>query len=218
LWGLLLSNHHQRSWPNRAILVESIVRQPRFLTLLVLLLCLLGVKQFASAQTAQLTGIITDTNSAVIAGASITLTNLRTTVARKAVTNTNGHYSIPFVPPGLYQSHAFSSGFKSVTREGVRINVDQAARIDFRLEVGDVTETVNVSGDEPPIERESTSIGQVIENKTIVTLPLNGRNYSQLVLLMPGATPNRLTQASEGFSLNGSRTIFTNVFAQSFKR
>ena len=174
--------------------------------LFVLILLTLAFEQAASAQTAQLTGIITDTNSAVIAGAQVTLTNLHTGVARKAVTNTEGYYSIPFMPPGNYRLHVFSSGFKAVTGDSVRINVDQAARIDFKLEIGALNESVNITGTGPALERETSSIGQVIENKTIVTLPLNGRNYSQLVLLMPGATPNRLTQAADGFSLNGNRT------------
>ena len=110
---------------NQAILVKLIIRQRRFLTLLVVILCLLAFKQAASAQTAQLTGIITDTKSSLIAGAMVTLTNLDTGVARKAVTNTEGHYSIPFVQPGNYRLHVFSSGFKPVTGDKVRINVDQ---------------------------------------------------------------------------------------------
>ena len=191
---------------NLANLVKSIVRQRRFLRSLVLILCLLVFEQAASAQTAQLTGIITDINSAVIAGAQVTLTNLDTGLARKAVTNADGHYSLPFVPPGNYRLHLFSSGFKSVTREKVRINVDQAVRIDFTLEIGALTEIINITGNGPPLELETSSIGHVIENKTIVTLPLNGRNYSQLALLIPGVTPNRLTQAADGFSLNGNRT------------
>ena len=191
---------------NLANLVKSIVTQRRFLRLLVLILCLLAFKQAASAQTAQLTGIITDTNSAVIGGAQVTLTNLETAVARKAVTNTEGHYSLPFVPPGNYRLQVFSSGFKPVTRPKVRFNVDHAVRIDFTLEIGELVESVTITGNGPPLERETSSIGQVIENKTIVTLPLNGRNYSQLALLIPGATPNRLTQAADGFSLNGNRT------------
>ena len=188
------------------ILFKLVIRQRRLLTLLVVILCLLALKQAAFAQTAQLSGIITDTNSAVIAGSHVTLTNLDTGVARKALTNTEGYYSLPFVPPGNYRLHVLSSGFRPVTHDSVRINVDHALRIDFTLEIGELTETVNISENEPLLERETSSIGQVIENKTIVTLPLNGRNYSQLVLLMPGATPNRLTQAADGFSLNGNRT------------
>jgi hypothetical protein len=192
---------------NQATLVKSIIRQRRLLTLLVVMLCLLASKQTTSAQTAQLTGIVTDTNSAVIAGAQVTLTNLDTGVARKAVTNTEGHYGILFVPPGSYRLHVFLSGFKPVIRDSLRINVDQPVRIDFTLEIGAISENVNINSDGPQLERETSSIGQVIDNKTIVTLPLNGRNYSQLVLLMPGATPNRLSQAADGFSLNGSRTM-----------
>ena len=118
---------------NQAILVKLIIRQRRFLTLLVVILCLLTFKQAASAQTAQLTGIISDTKSSLIAGAMVTLTNLDTGVARKAMTNTEGHYSLPFVPPGTYRLQVLSSGFKPVTRDSVRINVDHAERINFTL-------------------------------------------------------------------------------------
>jgi hypothetical protein len=186
---------------------ESMNRQRRFLTFALLALSLLAFKQTASAQIAQVTGIITDANSAVIAGARVTFTNVDTGVARKAVTNADGYYSIPFAPPGNYRLNVLASSFRPVTRESVSINVDQAARIDFRLEPGALNESVNISGNGPLLERETSAIGQVIENKTIVTLPLNGRNYSQLALLMPGATPNQLPRAADGFSLNGNRTL-----------
>ena len=186
-------------------------RQRRFLTFVLLTLSLLAFKQAASAQTAQVTGIITDANSAVIAGAEVTLTNVDTGVARKTVTNAGGYYSIPFVPPGNYRVNVLAKSFKPVTRDGVSINVDQVARIDFRLEIGAINEGVNITSNGALLERETSAIGQVIENKTIVTLPLNGRNYPQLALLMPGATPNQGSRASDGFSLNGNRT-FQNKF------
>jgi hypothetical protein len=178
-----------------------------FLTSVLLILSLLALQQAASAQTAEVTGIITDANSAVIAGAQLTLTNVDTRVARKAVTNSDGYYSIPFVPPGNYQLRVLASGFKPVTRGNLSLNVDEAARIDFTLEIGAIDESVNITTNGPLLERETSSIGQVIENKTIVTLPLNGRNYSQLALLMPGATPNQLPRAADGFSLNGNRAL-----------
>lgn len=174
---------------------------------MLLILSLLAFKQAASAQTAQVTGIITDANSALISGAQLTLTNVDTTVTRKAVTNADGYYSIPFVPPGNYQLNVLASGFKPVTRNSLSINVDQSARIDFTLEIGAINESVNITGNGSPLERETSSIGQVFENKIIVTLPLNGRNYSQLALLMPGATPNQGSRAADGFSLNGNRTL-----------
>lgn len=177
------------------------------LTAVLPILSLLSFRSEAFAQNAQLTGIITDNNSALIVGAQITLTNVNTSVTRKAVTNADGYYSIPFVLPGKYLLSVLANGFKPVTRNNLSINVDQAARIDFTLELGSITESVNITDIEPPLERETSSIGQVIENKSIVTLPLNGRTYSQLVLLMPGATPNQGSRATDGFSLNGNRTL-----------
>ena len=124
---------------------ESMNRQQRFLTFALLALSLLTFKQTASAQTAQVTGIITDANSAVIAGAQVTLTNVDTGVARKAVTNADGYYNIPFAPPGNYRLNVLASSFKPVTRDGVSINVDQVARIDFTLEIGALNESVNIT-------------------------------------------------------------------------
>ena len=178
-----------------------------FLTAVLSILLLLASKSEAFAQSAQLTGIITDSNSALIAGAQITLTNVDTSVTRRAVTNGDGYYSIPFVLPGKYQLHVLATGFKPVTRNNLSLNVDQAARIDFKLELGTITESVSITSIEPPLERETSSIGQVIENKTIVTLPLNGRNYSQLSLLMPGVTPDQLPRAADGFNVNGNRAL-----------
>ena len=178
-----------------------------FLTVGLLILLLLAFNQEALAQNAQLSGIITDDNSALIVGARLTLTKVDTGVTRQAVTNKDGYYNIPFVPPGNYELNVLADGFRSVTRNNVSINVDQAARIDFILEIGTLNESVNITASDPPLERETSSIGQVIENKSIVTLPLNGRNYSQLVLLMPGATPNQGSRTTDGFSLNGNRTL-----------
>jgi hypothetical protein len=178
-----------------------------FLTTGLLILLLLTFTAEALAQNAQITGIITDSNSALIAGARLTLINVDNSLTRRAVTNRVGYYSIPFVPPGNYQLHVLADGFKPMTRNDLTINVDQAARIDLTLEPGALTESVKITPLEPPLERETSSIGQVIENKSIVTLPLNGRTYSQLVLLIPGATPNQGSRASDAFSLNGNRTL-----------
>ncbi len=140
---------------------------------MLLILSLLAFKLAASAQPAQVTGIITDANSALIPGAQLTLTNVDTTVTRKAVTNADGYYSIPFVPSGNYQLNVLASCFKPVTRNSLSIYVDQSARIDFTQEIGAINESVNITGNGSRLERETSAIGQVFENKIIVTLPLN---------------------------------------------
>jgi hypothetical protein len=165
----------------------------------------------ALGQTAQITGRISDATGAVVAGAQITLTNQANGFKRDTITNEEGYYTIPLVQPGTYEINVHKDGFKVVIRTGVVLNVEQVARLDFTLETGAVTETVNVTSDAPLLNSETSSVGQVVDNKTVVTLPLNGRNYSQLATLAPGATPNPGSRTSDGFSLNGNR-LFQNSF------
>src|SRR5690348_12859394 len=116
-----------------------------FLTAVLPVVLLLCLRSGAFAQNSQLTGIVTDDNSALIAGAQITLTNVNTSMTHRAVTNADGYYSIPFVLPGNYQLNVVASGFKPVTRNNLSINVAQVARIDFTLEPGIITESVNIT-------------------------------------------------------------------------
>ena len=135
-----------------------------FLTTGRLILLLLTFAAEALAQNAQITGLITDSNSALIAGARLTLTNVDNSLTRRAVTNRVGHYSIPFVPPGNYQLHVLADGFKPMTRNDLTINVDQAARIDLTLEPGALTESVNITRIDKT-ERLFTNIGR---DKTVI--------------------------------------------------
>jgi hypothetical protein len=162
-------------------------------------------------QTAQVTGRISDASGAVVPGAQISLTNQANGFKRDTVTNDEGYYTVPLLQPGNYEISVRKDGFKPIIQSGITLQVEQVARLDFKLETGAVTETVNITDAAPILERETSSVGQVIENKTIVTLPLNGRNYSQLVALMPGSTPNQGSRASDGISLNGNRT-FQNTY------
>jgi len=162
-------------------------------------------------QTAQVTGRVTDTTAGALPGVAVTITSVDTGLTRTVVTNEEGSYTIPFLPPGRYRTTAELAGFSPAARENVVLSVDQIARFDFELAVEGVAESVEVGGRAPLMQRETSSLGQVIDNKTIVTLPLNGRNYTQLAVLMPGATPNVGSRAEDGFSVNGNRT-FQNLF------
>ena len=145
-----------------------------------------------AAQSSEITGAVTDATGAVIAGAEVSVVHVGTGQTRRVSTNEVGNYSVPFLTPGIYNIVAESQGFKSAARNDVDLQVGQVARIDFRLEVGEVSERIEVTGGAPLLATESTALGTVIENKRIVDLPLNGRNYLQLISL----SPNVVAEAS----------------------
>ena len=185
------------------------IHQLFLLFLLLMTLTVLSIS--ALGQTAQATGRITDSTGAVVPGAEISVINQTNGFKRETVTNIEGYYSIPLLQPGSYQLTVRREGFKPIIRSGIVLNVEQVARIDFALETGAVTDAVSITSDAPLLNSETSSVGQVIDNKTVVTLPLNGRNYSQLAVLAPGATPNPGSRTADGFSLNGNR-LFQNSF------
>jgi len=111
-----------------------------------------------------------------------------TRATRDAVTNQVGTYSFPSLSPGIYDLKVSTTGFQTVTRNNVELQVQQTARVDFTLELGQQTQVVEVTGGAPLVSTEDATIGTVIENKRIVDLPLNGRNFLSLVSLAPNVT------------------------------
>jgi hypothetical protein len=162
-----------------------------------------------------ITGTVTDQSGAVIAGARVTATSSATSLARAAETNEAGVFSIPALPPGLYTVKVEKQGFGSQNRSDITLSVGQTMGLDFKLAVGNVAEVVEVTGGAPVLETESTSVGTVIENKRIVELPLNGRNYLQLASLIPGATTNGPASSQGQQRMGGARNQFAlNVAGQ----
>ncbi len=159
------------------------------------------------AQTAQITGRVTDSSGGVIQGVAIKVTHIDTGIQRDAGSNEDGYFTVPLLQPGNYRITAEMAGFKTVSRTGIQLNVDQVARIDLVLEVGEVTERIEVSATAPLLDSETSAVGQVIDNKRVVELPLNGRNFIQLATLSPGA----ITRGSSQFTsepevnINGNR-------------
>ena len=136
--------------------------------------------------TATLAGQVNDASGAAVPEASVVLTNADTGARREAITNSEGLYQFPLLPPGTYNLAVQKQGFKQVTQEGIRLEVNQAARIDLSLQIGAVSETVEVTGSAPLLQSSSSSLGHVIETKALSDLPLNGRNFVQLAILGPG--------------------------------
>lgn len=168
------------------------------------LLCSLAAQ--VVAQTAQLTGRITDASGAVIAGAAVTITQISTGVEREAVSNEEGYYTVPLLPPGAYRIAVQKTGFKTARESSLTLEVGQAARVDMALEVGQVAETTEVVASGAIVETESAALGNVRTQRAIVDLPINTRNFTQLVHLTAGSVPAS-TQASGALPVTAKRGV-----------
>jgi hypothetical protein len=154
---------------------------------------LLGIPAAVLAQTgaASLTGIITDETGASVPGATVTATNQATNVDYTAVSNDAGNYTLTSLPVGTYIVKAELSRFKKAATKPIQLEAKQIGRIDFKLELGGVEETVEVKAESPVLQTETATVGMVISGTTLNALPLNGRNTGQLSLLLVGViTPN----------------------------
>ena len=148
-----------------------------------------GLAGSATAQTfGGLTGQVVDTTGAAITGVSVTIRNLDTNAVRSANSNESGVYALPSLVPGAYSIKVEKAGFKTTTVNRVEIQVQQTARLDFTLAIGQISESVEVVASSTLLQTENATVGTVIENRRIVELPLNGRNYLQLVSLAPNVT------------------------------
>ena len=140
-------------------------------------LVFLAASGAAFGQNAGIQGVVTDPSGAYVPEVSITVTNVATGVANEVKTNEQGFYSVPFLAPATYKIEATLAGFAPLTRMDLKLDVDQTARVDFVLKLGAVAETVEVTAAATLLESETTNVGQVIENKRIIEMPLNLRNY-----------------------------------------
>jgi Carboxypeptidase regulatory-like domain len=146
--------------------------------------CFLLSTQLAWGQTfGSIGGETRDSSGAIATQVTVTVVNTGTNATRTVATNDAGEYFFPSLPPGIYTVKAEKPGFKTVVRNQVELQVQQAARIDFELQVGQAGESIEVQADAALLVTDNATVGTVIENKRIAELPLNGRNYLQLVSL-----------------------------------
>src|SRR5262249_41682392 len=173
-----------------------------------LLVCLLAVAMTAWSQTATgtIVGTVTDHSGAVIANAKVTVINAGTNAKTEVLTNAEGDYTAPLLPPGTYTVAVSAPGFKTLDQKGVRLQVQQQARVDIVLQVGAVSDSVEVTADAAVVEATTSSIGKVVDNKRIAELPLNTRNVYSLVNLTPGLAGSiGNAHNAVSFSVNGAR-------------
>lgn len=174
-------------------------------------LALLGVSAALHAQveTARIAGTIMDPTGASIPGAKITTIHVQTGLTRNFESQADGRYLTLPLRIGQYRIEVEAEGFKRSIREGVVLQLQETPTIDFTLELGSMTESVQVTSDAPLLATLDASQGQVINNKAIVDMPLNGRNYIQLALLSAG-TVQPVGGRFGGFSAGGMRTVQNN--------
>ena len=171
---------------------------------------------YAQSTTGAITGTVTDPSGAGIPTANIKIVADATGLARETRSGVLGNYSISLLPPGVYHVTVTHDGFRTLTRSGVELKVDQVARLDFALEIGAVSEKMEVTSDAPLVESETSALGQVIDRAQLDSLPLDGRMTFRLVQLTPGVLSGVDAQGQFGdisvgtfddinFSINGGR-------------
>ncbi len=167
------------------------------------------------------TGEVKDNSGAAVSGAAVTVVNANTNAVRNTQTNSDGLYVFPDLSPGTYSVKVEGQGFKSETRTNVELQVQQTARVDFSLQIGQLNQSIVVNGSLDQLNTESATVGTVIENRRIVNLPLNGRDFLQLIALSPNVTTGfgspqisttrqGGTRANENFSIAGQRSTANN--------
>src|SRR5215472_13112728 len=154
--------------------------------LLSVLSLLLAVTAFAQT-TASIKGTVTDTSGAAVVGAKVTVTSSAIGIDRNTTTNANGDYEVPALPPGVYTVKIEQSGFQPQQAEHVTLEVSKNTVQNFGLKVASATEVVTVEGTAPIIEATTMTVGQTINQNTVQEIPLNGRHFVDLALLIPGS-------------------------------
>ncbi len=173
----------------------------------VLSICLMISIAHAQTITASITGTVADPSGAVVPNVKVTATNASTNQAYSVNTNEAGVFNLLFLPVGPYNVVAESQGFKKTVLGPFDLQVNQIARVDVKLEVGDTTQSVEIRDFAPVLQTESTATGDTIPSVELTSLPLNGRNYASLLQMMPGAistSPNAMN-TSNRFQGSGSR-------------
>ncbi len=177
----------------------------RRLVLALALACVVAWPAIAVGPTGTIVGTVADPSEAVIPKAQITVRNQGTNATRQVLTDDDGDFSVPLLPPGVYEVSAEKAGFRRSVHSNVNLNVDQTARVDFVLQVGQLSEQVVITESVPIVQTDSSTLGQVIERKQVSQLPLNERNFLTFALLVPGG--QLPVQGSQNSTQGGAITV-----------
>lgn len=183
---------------------------------LVTAMLLIAAAAFGQSTTGTIGGTVTDSSGAVVPGATVRIVNVATQETRTAIVGGTGDYLFPSVTVGEYTLSAESGGFKTERRTGIKIDVNQNARVDFTLQVGQASEVVQVAGEVPQVDTRDVQLGGTIDSQRVQDLPLNGRNVYDLTVLMPGvvnvSTSLTGNNDANNMNVNGNRVRDNNFF------
>jgi Carboxypeptidase regulatory-like domain/TonB dependent receptor-like, beta-barrel len=197
---------------------ELVLRSIVSINLAIIISLCAALTATAQVDTASLTGLVTDANGSVIAGAHIVATNLATNVSLERTSAEDGYYTFSSLRPGLYDISLEQQGFRGEKRTGVQLSVGQRGRLDFTLTVGQVSEVVTVTSDSLILERDDASLGNVVDNRRITTLPLLQRSWDDLLTQVAGTQGDPYTEQSGGtasgrtgaVNIHGARSLTNN--------
>ena len=189
----------------------------RHLSAAATLAALFAASLMAQANLATVTGIVSDDTGAVIPGATVSITNTGTNNVRELSTGAEGAYTFTNLPPGNYELGASSEGFRKYVQEGIELRTGQVLRIDAKLEIGAVTESITVDAQLVTLNTENGTIkGDVIVQEEIQELPLAGRDFTDLAFFTPGVVPKAQGGQGSFANINGARASNTNFFVDGF--
>jgi outer membrane receptor protein involved in Fe transport len=190
-----------------------------FLLVGIILIC--SATSYAQVTTADVVGTVTDNTGAVLPNAKVTVTNLGTNISRTVTSDSSGEYVVNLLPIGQYAVRVEATGFKIYTATNLTLVAGDRTRVDAKMEVGATTETVNVTAEANVLQTDNSTVGTAITGKLVQELPLNGRNYISLALLVPGVSPGPPNGLATGtrpderrlnssYSVNGQDPILNN--------
>jgi Carboxypeptidase regulatory-like domain/TonB dependent receptor len=182
----------------------------RTLLFILIAVCALAGSIWGQQVTATITGRVADPSGAAVTGAKITATSVERGIPYTATTNSEGYYNLQNLLVGDYNVKVESAGFQTATQSNITLQMNQAAKLDFQLQVGNVQTTVEVTSVAPVLQTEQTLLGQVIDSRTDTTLPLATRNYVQLTLLAAGTVHPDPSTFESGLTTSGSGRPYVN--------
>src|SRR5438094_2402777 len=205
-------------WFHATTSISSLALRRKFMRRIIVavfVLILLSSNIWAQALSGTIVGTVTDSSGAIVPGVSVTVTNEGTGFSRTVVANESGRYVAPSFPTGSITVTAEQPGFQKLVRKGIVLTAADTVTVDLQLQVGSVEQTLLVNEDAPLLQTESATVSALLNNRQILDLPLNGRSFTQLLTIQPGATavaPNLATgaaynaRANTSVSVNGSQT------------